>query len=203
MDDPTGQCIYLACSFIEGDGRYAKRFSLPHSFETQAIPEIPLKIRLKFSNKGVWVCVWASVGESWRMSLPWRRNLENLTISRPFKAAINDGIGPEEQQLLMSGFRTVQKPQTSRRLLAFFAQGCRSVHVDILEENVQMFMEALLPAKKEDFFPFGSSLETIPRMTCIGSMEVAYSLPNCTPSQEDGAVIVQAAGIAHSHILLL
>ncbi|XP_043431410.1 uncharacterized protein LOC122480722 isoform X2 [Prionailurus bengalensis] len=188
MDDPTGQCIYLACSFIEGDGRYAKRFSLPHSFETQAIPEIPLKIRLKFSNKGVWVCVWASVGESWRMSLPWRRNLENLTISRPFKAAINDGIGPEEQQLLTSGFRTVQKPQTSRRLLAFFAQGCRSVHVDRLEENVQMFMEALLPAKKEDFLPFGSSLETIPRMTCIGSMEVAYSLPNRTPSQEDGVI---------------
>ncbi|XP_044889538.1 uncharacterized protein LOC111561763 [Felis catus] len=76
------------------------------------------------------------------MSLPWRRNLENLTISRPFKAAINDGIGPEEQQLLTSGFRTVQKPQTSRRLLAFFAQGCRSVHVDRLEENVQMFMVA-------------------------------------------------------------
>ena len=53
---------------------------------------------------------------------------------------VNDGIGPEEQQLLTSGFRTVQKPQTSRRLLAFFAQGCRSVHVDRLEENVQMFM---------------------------------------------------------------
>lgn len=59
--------MYIPCSFIERDGRYAKRFRLPHSFETQAIPEIPLKIRLKFSNKDVWVCFWASVGESWRM----------------------------------------------------------------------------------------------------------------------------------------
>lgn len=107
------------------------------------------------------------------MSSPWRRNLENLTISCPFKAAccgrgvgeleqtgpggggegetvttyvhslsiyyvlvrllVNDGIGPEELQLLTSRVRTVQKPQTSRRLLASFAESCRSVHVDRLE----------------------------------------------------------------------
>ncbi|XP_077761408.1 uncharacterized protein LOC144318365 [Canis aureus] len=44
---------------------------------------------------------------------------------------------------------------------------------------------ALLPAKKEDFFPFGSSLKTIPRMTCVASTEVPYSISKQTPSQED------------------
>lgn len=59
---------------------------MQHSIHKHTIPEIPLKIRLKFSNKSVWVCFWISSGESWRMSLPQRRSLQNLTASCPFKA---------------------------------------------------------------------------------------------------------------------
>ena len=64
----------------------SERFSVQHSIHKHTIPEIPLKIRLKFSNKSVWVCFWTSSGESWRMSLPQRRSLQNLTVSCPFKA---------------------------------------------------------------------------------------------------------------------
>ena len=40
----------------------SKRFSLLHSIQKHTIPEIPLKIRLKFSNKG---CVRLFLGFIW------------------------------------------------------------------------------------------------------------------------------------------
>lgn len=43
--------------------------------------QIPLKIRLKFSNKSVWVCFWISSGESWRMSLPLEEKLTEPRLS--------------------------------------------------------------------------------------------------------------------------
>lgn len=77
----------------------SERVNVQHSIHKHTIPEIPLKIRLKFSNKSVWVCFWISSGESWRMSLPQRRSLQNLTASCPFKArGCVVGVGGKPEQ---------------------------------------------------------------------------------------------------------
>lgn len=46
---------------------------------------------------------------------------------------VKDSTKREEEQLLMSCSRTVQKPQPSPRLLASSAESRRSVHLDRLE----------------------------------------------------------------------